>query len=154
VAGVEVKGLIELRRSLPAPFAARIQIWCKWRSEGLSLVHLPRVSLHKTRWLRKFDTAGPVVTEVELDAAEQPRNRPAYRIERGCQVELVTLRVGDHQDTWSSLGFEAFGELDTLEESLHRAVGHLGPDVPPYAAGAELSYPEWLETLRSSRPVD
>jgi len=144
---IEVKGLVERRRPSASPFGARVQVWCKWTSQGLRIDHLPRVSLQKTRWLRKYDTAGTVVSEVELDAGERPRQAPERRLERGCQVELVALEVGDRHETWASLGFEAFGELDTLEDSLHRTVGHLAADAPQLTLGAELSYPEWLATL-------
>ena len=147
--GIEVKGLVERRRPAPAPFAGRVQIWCKWTSEALTIDHRPRVSIQKTRWIRKYDTAGTVVREVELDAAERPRHSPARGLERGCQLELVALRIDDRHETWSSFGFEAFGELDTLEDSLHRTVAHLAPDAPRVTLGAELSYPEWLDTLIS-----
>ena len=144
--GVEVKGLVEGGGVLPTPFAGRVQIWGKWRSDALTIEDRPRVALHKTRWIRKFDSAGPVVTEVALDAAEQPR-REGQTIERGCQLELVMVRVDDRADIWWSLGFEAFGERDTLEDSLHRTVQHLAPTSPSFALGDELSYPEWLGTL-------
>ena len=144
-AGVEEKGLIDVRGVLPAPFAGRIQLWSKWRS-AMTIDRQPRVQLHKTRWIRKFDSSGAVVTEVELDAAEQPR-REGERIARGCQFELVAVRVGERPDTWWTLGFEAFGERDTLEDSLRRTVLHLKPTVPSLPEGDELSYPEWLDTL-------
>ena len=147
--GLEVKGLLERRRPSAAPFAGRIQIWCKWTSEVLTIDHLPRVSLQKTRWIRKYDTAGTGVSEVELDARERPRHAPERRLERGCQLELVSLRVDERDEAWSSLGFEAFGELDTLEDSLHRTVAHLASGAPRVTPGAELSYPEWLATLIS-----
>ena len=108
-AGVEVKGLVERRGRSPAPFAGRVQIWCKWTSAALTIGHLPRVPLHKTRWIRRYDTAGAALTEVELDAAERPRHAPGRRLERGCQLELVALQVGDRHEMWSSLGFETFG---------------------------------------------
>lgn len=146
---IEVKGLVERRQPSPAPFVGRVQIWCKWTSDALTIDRLPTLSLQKTRWIRKYDTAGTVVTEVELDADERPRHAPQRRLDRGCQLELVTLRVGDRQERWSSLGFEAFGELDTLEDSLHRTIALLASDAPQVTLGAELSYPEWLATLSS-----
>ena len=146
--GVEVKGLVELRGDLRPPSPGEFRFWCKWTSEALTIDHLPRVSLHKTRLIRKDDITGTAVTEVELDAAERPRHDPARRLERGCQLELVALRVGDRHEAWSSLGFEAFGELDTLEDSLHRIVAQLARNAPPLTLGTELSYPEWLDTLR------
>jgi hypothetical protein len=147
-AGVEVKGLVERRGSSTSPFAGRIQIWCKWTSDVLTIDGQPRIAVHKTRWVRKYDTAGSVVTEVELDATERPRHAAGRLLERGCQLELVTLRVDDMKEPWSSLGFEAFGALDTLEDSLRRTMAHLS-DAPSVTLGAELSYPEWLDTLRA-----
>jgi hypothetical protein len=113
----------------------------------LTIDQQPRIAIHKTRWIRKYDTAGAVVTEIELDDTERPRHVAASRIDRGCQLELVTLRVDDRNERWASLGFEAFGELDTLEDSLHRTIAYLS-DAPVVTLGAELSYPEWLDTLR------
>jgi hypothetical protein len=147
--GVEVKGLVAVRGTSSAPLEGRVQIWCKWTSEALTIDHLPRVAVHKTRWLRKYDTSGAGVSEVELDPHEQPHHFPHRLLERGCQFELVALRLDDDGGAWWSLGFEAFGELATLEQSLHQTLAHVLPGAPRLEAGLELSYPAWLARLRS-----
>ena len=147
-AGVEVKGLVGRRRAVSVPFSGRVQIWSKWTSEGLTIDHLPRVAVEKTRWLRKYDTSGPEVVEIELDDEERPRRYPDKLPERGCHFEVVSLRVDRAGTLWASVGFEAFGELSDVEDSLDRTLRHVAPqtDLP---AGRELSYPAWLAQLDS-----
>ena len=146
--GIEIKGLVAVREVLPAPFEGRVQIWSKWTSNALTIDHLPRLVVHKTRWLRKFDTSGADVTEVELDAEERPRQSPEWMLERGCHFELAAIQIDER--AWWTVGFEAFGPLDTVEESLVRTVKRLapGPNVPP---GLELSYPAWLARFSTTR---
>jgi hypothetical protein len=150
-AGVEVKGLVGLGGTSQRPFEGRVQIWGKWSVETLALDRLPRVKVHKTRWLRKYDTSGTGISEVELDADEQQRRAPDGPLERGCQLEFVALRVGGAAGAWWSLGFEAFGDLSDVEQSLHRTVAHLAPTAPSLADGLELSYPQWLARFGTSR---
>jgi hypothetical protein len=121
-----------------------VEIWSKWTSSRLTIDHLPRIAVHKTRWLRKYDTHDRVVVEVPLDTDERALRDPSLRLDRGCHFELVSLRVSDPERTWWSLGFEAFGDLDTVEDSLHRTVNHVAPaaELPSGALG--LSYPAWL----------
>jgi hypothetical protein len=139
---VEIKGLVAVRGPAPAPFDGAIQIWSKWTSDVLTIDHLPRVVVHKTRWVRKFDTSEPRLTEIELDEHERPRGATVGSPGRGCQVEIVALRL-DSGAAWWSVGFEAFGDLATVEDSVHRTAAHLAPTIP-FAAGLELSYPAWL----------
>jgi hypothetical protein len=146
--GVEIKGLVAVRNSAPAPFDGRIQIWCKWTSAVLALDHLPRVAVHKTRWVRKYDTSGARLEEVALDSKEAPID--ARSMERGCQVELADVRL-ESGGTWWSIGFESFGELATVEDSLRRTVVHLARTVPAFAPGYELSYPAWLSRHASGQ---
>jgi hypothetical protein len=137
--GVEIKGLVALGRHMTSPFEGRVQVWTKWSSETLTIDHLPRVSIAKTRWLRKYDTTGRVL-EVQLDSSERPVR--AQLLARGCQFELSAV---DHETShWRSIGFEAFGELNTIEDSLERTLAHLAADAPDLSAGLALSYPEWL----------
>ena len=141
--GVEIKGLVTVRDSTPAPFDGRVQIWCKWTSAALTIDHLPRMVVHKTRWVRKYDSSGPHFAEVALDEHERPIHVTDRPPGRGCQVELVEVNL-DNGRAWSSIGFESFGDLATVEESLRRTVAHLAPTVPAFARGLELSYPAWL----------
>ena len=143
--GIEIKGLVGIRRMVAIPFDGRVQIWSKWTSESLTIDHLTRVAVHKTRWLRKYDTAGPDVIEIELDEDERPRSSPEKLPERGCHFEVVSLEV-DGSTAWASVGFEAFGDLSTVENSLDRTLRHvaMATELP---AGRELSYPGWLAQL-------
>ncbi len=150
--GVEVKGLVAVRGTLAAPFSGHVQIWSKWTSHALTIDHLPRIVVEKTRWLRKYDTSGPRVSEVPLDGDERPLQSPQRALARGCQFELVALRLADGGGAWWSLGFEAFGDLATIEESLQRTVASVAPSVPPLTDGRELSYPAWLAEV-GSRPT-
>lgn len=142
--GVEVKGLVARREHVSAPLQGRVEIWSKWISGALSIDRLPCVAVRKTRWLRKYDTSGGQVIEVPLDAEERPTDSPQHIIERGCQFELVALTIGPDDNVWWSVGFEAFGELDTIEDSLHRTLVYVAPRAPALDDGLELSYPEWL----------
>lgn len=145
--GVEVKGLIAVRGPSLATLEGRVQLWCKWTSEILTIDHLPRRVVQKTRWLRKYDTTGGDVAEVELDVHERRRDSADRLLERGCQWELVALRVVEENAAWWSLGFEAFGELATVEDSLRRTAAHVASGAPRFEAGFEFSYPAWLAHL-------
>jgi hypothetical protein len=146
-AGVEVKGLVGLRRTVSVPFSGRVQIWSKWASEALTLDLLPRVAVEKTRWVRRYDASGPDIVEIELDDEERPRRSPDSLPEAGCHVEVVSLRL--EGTLWASVGFEAFGELATVEDTLDRTLRHMAPQTI-LPAGRELSYPAWLAELETN----
>jgi hypothetical protein len=124
------------------PFTGPIEIWTKWKSDSLSLDSMNRAVIQKQRWLRKFDTSGPRVTEIALDATEQVMggdNPPA----RGCNVELTFLTVDDIN--WWTLGFESFGALVTVEHDLRAATSVWNRGMPPLAEwGLLANYPTWL----------
>lgn len=142
--GIEIKGLVAVRPPLPEPFSARVQIWTKWTSQALTIDHLPRKVVRKTRWLRKYDTGGSDIRELALDADERLRDSLAAP-EHGCQLELVALTIDGSADRWWSVGFEAFGTLDTVEDSLRRTIAFVRPLAgEALAGGLELSYPDWL----------
>ena len=146
--GIEVKGLISVLASPVAPFVGGVQLWCKWTSDALTIDHLSRVAVRKTRWVRKYDTSNAEVSEVELDEHEKLRGSSDTLLKRGCQWELVALRVDGESADWWSLGFEAFGELATVEPSLRRTINHVAYGAPGLEGGLELSYPAWLARLR------
>jgi hypothetical protein len=143
--GVEVKGLVGLGIMMPQPFPGRVQLWAKWTSTALSIDHLPRVVVAKTRWVRKFDTTGPDVRELALGLDEQPLDSSTGQIERGCLVELAGIQRADAREPWWAFALEAFGPLDSVQESLRRTMLHVAqPGQPPLDDGLQLSYPEWL----------
>jgi hypothetical protein len=160
--GVEVKALV-----VPAlgtvNFATRdatIQIWTKLPSRSLSLPSdaSARCTTRKLRWLRKFDTSGATVIEVELGggkSGEDPLN--GARPNLACNVEWTRVKVDGDTREWWSFGAEAFafgargGVEGTLESALRQALGALTDQLgPPPALGqewTELSYPAWLRAL-------
>ena len=148
--GIEIKGLVEVRAPLPDPFAGRVQIWTKWTSNAVTIDHLPRTTVRKRRWLRKYDTSGSAVRELELDADEHIRDSAAPLPTHGCHMEFVALTLNDHPERWWTFAFEAFGPLETVERSLHRTIAYLEPiGREALAKGLELSYPDWLSATRS-----
>ena len=146
---LEVKGLVTTRRASELePLAPHIEIWCKWSCTipGLSLTD--EVAVTKTRWLRKFDTSKYVRSEIPLDANEKPKvghSLPA----QGCNVELTEVQMAGHAGVWWTLGFEAFGDLDSVSTNLTLT---LMPEKAVLerivASGAFVSYPAWLLARR------
>jgi hypothetical protein len=150
---VEVKGLVarEFGTLAADPFSGPLELWSKWRTEALTLQDAPLIRTAKRRWLRTFDTtaaaaatataAAATTVEVELDGRENPVS--GERLDAGCGVELteVTLAAG----TWWTLGFEAFGPLDSLAASVRATAQLLAGRRPPLLVGGRRSsYPEWL----------
>ena len=126
--GIEVKGLIA---TLDDPlefdsYRVPVELWSKWPSQAMSFDTKSGVTLHKKRWLRRFELA----------------NRQA------CTAEWTIVTQSTGEICWT-LGFESFGHLQDIETSL-RSVARLMRDRhPPPAPGAKaLSYPAWLASLR------
>lgn len=143
--GVEIKGLVAVRApSASGPFPGRVELWCKWSSDVLRLRDLPAVTTVKTRWLRKFAASRDAVREIELDRTGQPRNgEPQPRA--GCNLELTQVMLRDaRQGEWWTLGFEAFGDLESVEQDLRRTMDRLGTGAPGLSGAAQASYPRWL----------
>jgi hypothetical protein len=146
---LEIKGLVTTRRASELePLAPHIEIWCKWSCTipGLSLTD--EVVVTKTRWLRKFDTSKYVRSEIPLDANEKPK--AAYSLPvQGCNVEFTEVQIAGHAGAWWTLGFEAFGDLDSVPTNLTLTVL---PEKPvlfrTMGSGAFLSYPAWLRARR------
>jgi hypothetical protein len=145
----EVKGLVTTRRASELePLAPHIEIWCKWACTipGLSLAG--EVAVTKTRWLRTFDTSKYVRSEIPLDAYERPKT--GYSLPaQGCNVEWTEVQILGFAEVWWTLGFEAFGDLDSVPMNLTLTV------LPEkavleriVASGAFLSYPAWLLARR------
>jgi hypothetical protein len=144
--GIEIKGLIS--NSVGAlsldPFCGPIELWVKWTAKSLSLDSKPTVVTEKMRWLRKFDTTGPSISEVELDSEEQPLTGQASP-ERGCNVELTRVRLPENDELWWTFGFESFGTIRTVEGDLRAAASELLSRRPPqFSGGIVASYPVWL----------
>jgi hypothetical protein len=148
--GVEVKGLVSSRPAdLSAePFVGPIEIWSKWTSEALNIDLALTIVTRKLRWLRKFDTGDGSPREMKVDEDEKiqeplPQN--------GCNVELTRLTMPD-EEQWFTLGFEAFGSLADVENSLQRVAEVMANRRPPKLTGAIcLSYPQFLKRYSAER---
>jgi hypothetical protein len=68
---------------------------------------------------------------------------------QGCNVELTEIEMAGQAGRWWTLGFEAFGDLDTVPINLTLT---LMPEKAVLerivASGAFLSYPAWLLARR------
>jgi hypothetical protein len=148
-ADFEVKGLVMTRRSPELePLAPHIEIWCKWSCTIRGLKLADGVAVTKTRWLRKFDTSKYVGSEIPLGANEKPRTGYPLPVQ-GCNVELTEVQIGRHAGVWWTLGFEAFGDFDSVPTNLTLTVLPEKPVlVRVVASGAFLSYPAWLLARR------
>jgi hypothetical protein len=143
--GVDAKGLVAVssQPSDTIPFVGPIEIWCKWQLLTLTLRDVPIIATRKIRWLRKFDTGGGEPSEIPVGEDEAPTDRrPLPRL--GCNVELTRVEVGGGH-VWWTLGFEAFGELASVERSLRSTLSAMAVRRPPSLGSGELlNYPAWL----------
>jgi hypothetical protein len=142
--GVEVKGLIATVGDKLEfdSYQIPIELWSKWPSQKLGFETKASMTLHKQRWLRKFDTAGPPV--------EARDARP----EIGCNVEWTIVQPPSAKAFWT-LGFESFGRLSDIENSLRTVARVMQERTPPPAPGAEiLSYPACIRRLRQVRAAE
>jgi hypothetical protein len=150
--GLELKVLVSERQSRGiGKLLSPTQIWTKVSSTVLTLNGLPAMATHKRRWLRKFDTGGATVTEIELGEDERPK--AGGLPDDGCNVELTEVWLEDPVRVWTTLGFEAFGSFDRVERSLAATLTQMSAvAMPGIAAGEALSYPAWLAARAGSRP--
>jgi hypothetical protein len=143
--GFEIKGLVATsKREELKRIASYFEIWCKWSCIAPYLDRAEKVTTHKTRWLRKFDTAGSEIIQIPLDENGNPK--PGYiRPSQGCNVELTKVEIPDQSQVWWTLGFEAFGDITTAQLSLLRVAipedSTLSDLVP---TGHFMSYPAWI----------
>jgi hypothetical protein len=133
-AGVEVKGLIAKPGDTLefASYQIPIEFWCKWPSQKLAFDTQTGVTMHKQRWLRKFNTA-----------TARPSEARESMPEIGCNVEwtIVTLSGAI---CWT-FGFEAFGHRNDVEKSLRSVARVMSGRNPPNSPGAAiLSYPAFI----------
>lgn len=136
-AEIEVKALVSVIRDGVAapPFAGPAETWTKVGTQGLDFA--VSVTTHKVRWLRKFDTGGADPVEVRPGDGLPPV---------GCNAELTRVTVDG--DVWWTLGFESFGPLRTLVDSLRATAALFAARHPPRLGdGLQASYPAWLAQL-------
>lgn len=102
------------------------------------------IAVSKHRWLRKFGINGGQVQEMTLNGQELPIDKD-YLSAEGCDVEYTEISI-DGSSSWVTLGFEAFGTLDTIVANLHRVTAHFSRrHPPPFGKAWRASYPVWLQ---------
>ena len=107
------------------------------------------VAITKTRWLRKFDTGKYVRAEIPLDANGKPTKAHLLPVQ-GCNVELTDVQVLRQTGAWWTLGFEAFGDLDSVSANLTLTVLPEKPALVRIVPSGEfLSYPAWFQALKT-----
>lgn len=152
--GVQVKSLVEARLSILGfpPFIGPTEIWTKVDVIALSIERQPLLSIKKQRWLRKFDTQGSMPVEIELDSAEHPKDKRALP-PNGCNVEFTKVTVQPTKQEWWTFGFEAFGSLSNIKNSLDASACVLSlRSPPPLTGGVLMSYPRWLTEILKTLP--
>lgn len=130
--------------------------WVKWSSSAGD------VAQFRSRFVREEDDWFHVTKKRSLRLYSLEGGEPAEvavgdsLLSRGCQVELTDIGVRPALDdskrleTWWSLSFEAFGQRQTLLQSLEFVVPLFLVEAPPFALEYEssLSYPAWMNRLR------
>jgi hypothetical protein len=147
--GVEIKGLIAVCRSELVPFAPYVELWCKWRLQASALEMTKRMIIQKTRWIRTYDTSRAAIVEIPLQADEKPLNGQPLP-QQGCNVEISKIQIAEDPRQWWTLGFEAFGDLDSAPGNLLKTAQFLNThSFPLPICGEFLNYPSWLAQTKS-----
>ena len=147
--GVEIKGLVAVCRSELVPFAPYVELWCKWRLQASALEMTKRMIIQKTRWIRTYDTSRVALVEIPLQADEKPLNGQPLP-QQGCNVEISKIQIAEDPRQWWTLGFEAFGDLDSAHGNLLKTAQFLITHsclLP--ICGEFLNYPSWLAQTKS-----
>jgi hypothetical protein len=107
------------------------------------------MTVQKTRWLRTYDTSQADIVEISLQANEKPLNgQPLPR--QGCNVEITKIRLAEDPRQWWTLGFEAFGDLDSAPANLQMTAQYLiAHSFPLPSSGEFLNYPSWQARIKS-----
>jgi hypothetical protein len=141
---VEIKGLVARLRNERGSFAPHVELWCKWRVQTSALDITDKVIVRKVRWLRTYDATGAAIVEVPLQLNEKPLSGAALP-QHACNLEITTVQLDRNPRHWWTLGFEAFGDLDSAPCNLQRTIEFLlSRSFPLPTSGEFLSYPSWL----------
>jgi hypothetical protein len=147
--GFEIKGLIAVLKNEAVPFAPYIELWGKWRLQASALKITERTIVRKLRWLRTYDASRDAIVEIPLGVDEKPVNRQPLP-PQGVNVEIAKIEAAEDTGLWWTLGFEAFGDLDSARGSLQKTVQFLldrSFEVP--RSGEFLNYPRWLSGIKT-----
>ncbi len=127
--------------------AGLVEQWHKWGFELTSVGSDPASILGVSRsWIGVKKERRLYRYRVTSDQKVVAVPATGYPVQ-GCQLELT--RIGVEERTWWSLGFEAFGDVSTIEESLFvvaRQVLAAG-EPPALEAKESYGYPKWLQIV-------
>lgn len=138
---VEIKGLITARKQTLsfAHCTASIELWAKWPISALDLSSGRVVTIEKQRRMRSFRARSAGVCEMPPTSEE-----PGTDTVSVCNVELTRIS-GPDRSLWWTLGFEAFGPLEEIEDLLAATLAEMNSRTPPPPTrGQALSYAAWL----------
>jgi hypothetical protein len=135
---------------LRADVEGRVEQWVKWsfllslqntNSPNTSLLGDAWTVVQKVRRTRKLEVRSATLV-IEVDPNSKPEDVP-----EGCNLELTTLHA--RNQSWYSLGFEAFGQLGSVEENFALVVREvlMHSRFPPMKAQNSFGYPEWLRRI-------
>jgi hypothetical protein len=121
--------------------AGLVEHWRKWSFELANQVAPPPswTAVAKKRQLRRYRLAG----------GEKISSVPADEFpDQGCDVELTQVQA--REETWWTVGFEAFGEESTLHETLLLVTRQIlaADESPTVKAQESFGYPKWLQIIR------
>jgi hypothetical protein len=111
---------------------------------GPQVVAADGILTRKRRWMRRYMVVAADVEELPLDGNEETPFTPSV----GCNLELTQVDTDGHPVSWWTLGFEAFGDIQSALDALAATYAFLQANgrFPPLS-GERLSYPEWLDRL-------
>jgi hypothetical protein len=145
-------------RTWPGGVEGRVEQWVKWsfaladknekgeKIEGPD-VYKPAGSwlvVEKQRQLRKFEVKGDAVAAVVAKINPLPS--------QGCNLEITRLVYAHH--VWWSLGFESFGELETVEKNFNLVMNYVPlafPGASMLTAEHSYAYPAWLGMIYAGK---
>jgi hypothetical protein len=146
---LEIKSLVsKLSAVAIPPFEGEPGIWVKCQVDADGLPEGPAFRVGKRRWLRKFSAESADLREIKLDQNEKPDDAGSLPV-AGCNVEFTEVQLPKDLGRHWTLGFEAFGAADDVQNILKRTLAHTVSRGAPVLAGAfAASYPEWLSRFR------
>jgi len=128
---------------LGANASGQVGLWRKW---SFSIVGSEYVLIPRENWLGVWKERSLYLYAVSADGTMQTTSQDMYP-SRGCAVELTTTQCNDQ--TWWSIGLEAFGRESTLHDDLHTIASYVfsQADHPHFLSGDSFGYPDWLHMV-------
>jgi hypothetical protein len=125
----------------------QLEQWVKWGFESSSVIDFTRpsdtwLSVKKARQQQTY-----ILTNTDQIERLEADTDISTTVTQGCNLERVELSVFDQ--SWVSIGFEAFGHEASVEQTLKRTISHLlkQAEFPSLTSENSCSYPKWLKQL-------